>query len=136
MKIQSNCDRIVGGAWEIRTLLRFMPLIVSNDIKDNNDPIWHSLLLLTEIVEIICAPIIHKSFLPYLQVIINEYLDFRTQIFKKNLRPKYHYISHYSYLIDQVGSLIKVWTLRFESKHTYFKRVIRNINISLMLRNL
>jgi len=53
-----------------------MPLIVCNDIKDSNDPIWHSFLLLTEIVEIICAPIIHKSFLPYLQVVINEYLDF------------------------------------------------------------
>jgi len=127
VKIQSNCNRIVGGVWEIRTLLRFMPLIVSNDIKDSNDPIWHSSLFLTEIVEIICAPIIHKFFLPYLQVIINEYLDFRTQIFKKNLRPKHHYISHYPYLIDQFGPLIKVWTLRFESKHTYFKRVIQNI---------
>jgi len=67
VKIQPNCDRIVDRAWEIRTLLRFMLFIVSNDIKDSNDPIWYSLLLLTEIVEIICAPIIHKSFLPYLQ---------------------------------------------------------------------
>jgi len=54
-------------------------------------------------------------------------LDFQTQIFQKNLRPKHHYISHYPYLINQFGPLIKVWTLRFESKHTYFKRVIRNI---------
>ncbi|XP_036150185.1 uncharacterized protein LOC118648076 isoform X1 [Monomorium pharaonis] len=127
VKIQPNCDRIVGGAWEIRTLLRFMPLMVYNDVKNSNDPIWHSLLLLTEIMEIVCAPVIHKSFLPYLQVIINEYLDFRTELFMKNLRPKHHYLSHYPYLIDQFGPLIKVWTLRFESKHTYFKRVIRNI---------
>lgn len=91
-----------------------------------NDPIWRSFLLLTEIVEIVCVPNIHKSFLPYLQIIINEYLHVRTELFKTSLRFKHHYLNHYPYLIYQFGPLMKVWTLRFESKRTYFKRIIRD----------
>ena len=52
----------------------------------------------------------------------------RQTLFPKNkLRPKHHYISHYAGLIFEYGPLIKVWTLRFEQKLTFFKRVIRYI---------
>ena len=53
------------------------------------------------------------------------------------LLPKHHYLSHYPWLITQFGPLIRVWTLRFESKHAYFKKVARQkqnfINISKTL---
>lgn len=42
------------------------------------------------------------------------------------LRPKHHYMSHYPELISIYGPLIKVWTMRFESKHTFFKRALRS----------
>lgn len=44
-----------------------------------------------------------------------------------NLRSKHHYIFHYCKLILEFGPLIKVWTMRFESKHRFFKRTIRNL---------
>ena len=44
------------------------------------------------------------------------------------LRPKHHYVRHYSSLIFEFGPLIKVWTMRFESKHTFFKRTIRYLH--------
>jgi len=44
-----------------------------------------------------------------------------------NLRPKHHYLSHYCKLILEFGPLIKVWTMRFESKHQFFKKAIRNL---------
>ena len=43
----------------------------------------------------------------------------------KSLRPKHHYLAHYPWLILQFGPLIRVWTLRFESKHSYFKKCAR-----------
>lgn len=43
------------------------------------------------------------------------------------LRPKHHFLTHYPDLIVKFGPLIKVWTLRFESKHQYFKKTIRHI---------
>ena len=54
---------------------------------------------------------------------IEEYLEARTSLFPEApLRPKHHYLTHYPQHILQFGPLIRVWTLRFESKHSYFKK--------------
>lgn len=42
------------------------------------------------------------------------------------LRPKHHYISHYPFLILFFGSLKHLSTLRFESKHRYFKNIVKH----------
>lgn len=58
-----------------------------------------------------------------------------------NLRPKHHYLSHYAWQFAMFGPMLKVWTLRFESKHTFFKRVARvirnfkNILLSLTMKH-
>ena len=85
-------------------------------------------MLLNEIIEIVCSPEIYVSVLPYLKVIIDEFLLLRKTLFPKApLRPKHHYLKHYCELILKYGPLIKVWTLRFESKHMFFKGLIRRL---------
>lgn len=130
-KIALNLDRIVGSAWEIRTLLRFLPLIIFNinpKIKDSIPDIWQSLLLLSEITDIICAPEIHSSYLDYLQSRTEDYLSLRKKLFPEHdLKPKHHYLTHYAYLIKQFDPLIRVWSMRFESKHTFFKNAVRRL---------
>lgn len=44
------------------------------------------------------------------------------------LKPKYHYLNHYPELIVHFGPLIRLWTLRFESKRTYFKQCARKLH--------
>ena len=106
--------------------LRFFPLYVETKIKDRNDLVWILVLLLTEITEVLGAPAIHKSCLPYLQQTIYEYLWMRlTQFPGIKMRPKHHYVWHYPDLILKFEPLMRVWVMRFESKHTYFKRAIR-----------
>ncbi len=64
----------------------------------------------------------------YLRVLIEEYLLSRKQAFPHHwLKPKHHYMSHYPELIIQFGPLIHLWTMRFESKHTYFKQCTRKL---------
>ncbi|XP_052130221.1 uncharacterized protein LOC127751151 [Frankliniella occidentalis] len=128
LPIQENASRVKGGAWQIWTLLRLFPLIVQEYITDEENEVWQALMMLSEITEIVCSPTIHKSNLPYLQEITNSYLTVRKNLFPDvKLRPKHHYLSHYSWLCLMFGPLMKVWTLRFESKHTYFKRTARVI---------
>lgn len=43
------------------------------------------------------------------------------------LRPKHHYLEHYSHLIKVYGALVDVKTMRFEGKYKFFKRVIREV---------
>ena len=42
-----------------------------------------------------------------------------------NVRPKHHFLSHYPDFFKNFGPLISVWAMRMESKHTYFKSVLR-----------
>ena len=58
--------------------------------------------------------------------LIQEYLGECQRLFPEvNLRAKHHYLAHYPDLILEFGPLVRVWTLRFESKHSYFKRCLR-----------
>ncbi len=62
----------------------------------------------------------------YLDVLIQEYLELSKALFPEtNLKPKHLYLRHYPALILKCGP--RLWTMRFESKHSYFKRCARNL---------
>lgn len=72
------------------------------------------------------SPTLQSSQVAFLKVLVEEYLEGRADLFpERKLRPKHHFLLHYYYLIFMFGPLIKVWTLRFESKHSFFKRCAR-----------
>lgn len=117
--------KLVGNASENWCTLRFFPIIVYN-IVDTSNAVWRLLLHLREIVEFIISPKITHAQIAYLKVLIDEYLEQRIKLFPSvPLKPKHHFLHHYPELIFQFGPLIRLWTLRFESKHSYFKRVAR-----------
>lgn len=73
--------------------------------------------------KLVCAPKIHTNQVAYLKLLVDEYLESRAAIFSdRPLKPKHHFLLHYPDLIIKFGPLIHLWTLRFESKHTYFKQ--------------
>ena len=91
-----------------------------------------------EIVELVVSPVIDESQTACLNGLIQEYLEDRRKLFPlESLKPKHHFLSHYPWLILMFGPLIRLWTLRFESKHSYFKRTQRQaqncINITSTL---
>lgn len=86
----------------------------------------------------ICAQTISTAQVAYLDILIQEYLESRKSLFPESpLKPKHHYLRHYPALIFKFGPLIRLWTMRFESKHSYFKRCARHLknfkNICLTL---
>ncbi len=121
--------KLGGHAVQNWCLLRMLPVLIGDKIENPGDnEIWQLALQLREIVELICAPAISTGQIAYLRVIIDEYLHCRKQAFPNHpLKPKHHYVSHYPELIVQFGPLIRLWTLRFESKHTYFKQCLRKL---------
>jgi hypothetical protein len=48
---------------------------------------------------------------------------FLTMYPDRQLKPKHHFITHYPHQICQLGPLITYWTMRFEAKHRFFKRL-------------
>lgn len=120
--INPESDKLGGHAVQNWCLLRMLPVLIGEKIRspDHNE-VWQLILQLQEIVELICAPAISTGQTGYLRFLIDEYLYFRQHVFPDHpMKPKHHYISHYPELILHFGPLIRLWTLRFESKHTYF----------------
>lgn len=90
---------------------------------------YGNLCLLQEIVSIITAKSFTNAQVCYLKLQIEEYLEERKKLFPDiPLRPKHHYILHYPALMLRCGPLIWLWTMRFESKHSFFKKAIRQTN--------
>ena len=119
-------EKIGGQAVQNWHFLRFFPLIIYNHIPDPEDPVWELLLKLKQIVELIVSPTLASSQVAYLKVLVDEYLEGRHRLFPaKKLRPKHHFLSHYAWLTLMFGPLIRVWTLRFENKHSFFKKCVR-----------
>jgi len=125
--IKISASKITGTASQIKRLLLLFPLAVFDSIKNIEDNVWLLVLNLQEICSLICAPALSFGQVALLQEKINEYLLLRLTCFPDiRLRPKHHYISHYPSLILAFGPLKHLWTLRFESKHKYFKNIIKH----------
>jgi len=128
-EVNPEAEKLGGHAVQNWCLLRMLPVLIGDKVKNPGDnKVWQLVLQLREVVDLICAPAISNGQIAYLRVLIDEYLHCRIQTFPDNpLKPKHHYVSHYPELIIQFGPLIRLWTLRFESKHTYFKQCMRKL---------
>ena len=108
-------------------MLSILPLIVGYKIEQPEDPVWQLCLQLREIVEFVCSPHISTEQVAYLNVVVEEYLEERKVTFNEcKLRPKHHYMAHYAEIILKFGPLMRMWTMRFESKHSYFKKCLQH----------
>lgn len=121
--------RIIGSASEIMKLVLILPLAVSDKIKNHHDLTWNMFLTLREICFILNAPRLSINQTCYLKVLLEEYVEYRKKLFPEfKFTPKHHYILHYPQLIRLYGPLKHLWTLRFESKHRYFKTLVHHLN--------
>ncbi|XP_076061631.1 uncharacterized protein LOC143037379 [Oratosquilla oratoria] len=127
--VTRNNDRLVGHAVQNWVFLRLFSVYIGDLVKDTNDEVWQLYLKLKLIVELVCAPAIAQGQIVFLASLIEDYIDYRATIFPNiNLRPKHHFLCHYPELIVRFGPLIRLWTMRFESKHSYFKKCARGLH--------
>ncbi|XP_037558443.1 uncharacterized protein LOC119435796 [Dermacentor silvarum] len=126
-KVPSQSDKLGGHAIQNWTLLRLLPLYIGTKVADTNDPTWELVVKLMEVTDLIMAPKITAAQVAYLKILTEDYIVSRSILFPSaKLRPKHHYMLHYSELIQEFGPLCHVWTMRFEGKHQYFKQCIRS----------
>lgn len=101
-------------------------------------------MLLKDVVELSLSSGFTEESVYFLQSKISEHRDafhFQSAFPDERLRPKHHYVEHYSELIKVFGSLSQVWTMLFEGKHKFFKKAVhhindfKNIDLSLAVRH-
>lgn len=107
-------------------LIRLLPLLIGHCVPEG-DNTWEVLMLLKDIVELAVAPRHTEETLHFLDCKIAEHRQLLQSTFPDfRLRPKHHYVEHYPQLVRKCGPLTEVWTMRFEGKHKFFKKAIRN----------
>lgn len=103
-------------------------LFVQCFVRDAENRVWQMYLTLKSIVEILCSNRILISQVAAVKVYIEEYVYDRQSLFpNKALKPKHHFLMHYPQLILSFGPVIHLRTIRFESKHSYFKSCARQL---------
>lgn len=129
-----------GNAHENWTLLRLLPFIVGFKVPES-EPAWHLLMDLKDIVELVVSPVHTEDTITFLDTKISEHRHRYLQVFPQaKLLPKQHFLEHYVDLIKAFGPVVAQWTMRFEAKHSFFKRVVRhtscfrNILLSLAVK--
>ncbi|XP_058262776.1 uncharacterized protein LOC131363855 [Hemibagrus wyckioides] len=128
---------IGGNGHENWALLRLLPLLIGHNVGENEHT-WEVLMLLKDVVELSMSVQFTDDTVEFLNCKISEHRALLQKVFPNFvLRPKHHYIEHYPQLIRMYGPLRNLWTMRFEGKHKFFKRVIRHAqnfkNVPLML---
>lgn len=128
LKTFISSNSIGGNAHENWTLLRLLPFIIGQIVPEG-EPAWQVILDLKDVVELVVAPFHTDETIAYLEAKIyghrQRYLELFPQI---KLQPKHHYLEHYPQMIRYFRPLIALWTMRFEAKHSFFKKVVRQTN--------
>ena len=113
---------ISGSAAQKWCLFRLLPFLIAHCIPPNCSN-WDVFLLCRDIVDIVTAPKIKRESLSVLNLLVCEFLTKLKDLFGDVITPKSHYMTHYARLIAIYGPLRRVWCMRFEAKHQYFKTV-------------
>ena len=117
---REDCNQSAVQMW---TLARLLPFMIGHHIA-THDLVWKLFLLLRKIMDIVFAPKVTNGMLLLLEeCIVDHHTLYRKVYPDERLKPKHHFLVHYAHYIRKTGPLINKWTLRFEGKHRFFKRI-------------
>lgn len=124
-RVSEKTCKVYGSAVQNWTFLRFLPTLIGDKILDRTDKVWQMLLILIYLVQKICSPALRVVSLPVVKKLVRSYIFLRGTLFsEKPLRPKHHFGEHVWKFREIYGTIMKVSTLRYESKHPFFKNTL------------
>ena len=127
-KTRKRGSKYEGSAGSQRVLSRVITVILEHVLDESM--VGELIVKLCEVSELVTAPkLTIYEIETNLHFTIIDYLEMRRAAIEDlgmaTMKPKHHFLSHYSELYKFHGPLIHLWAMRMESKHQYFKNVIR-----------
>jgi len=124
VQISDGGDRIRQNSGRMWCLLRLLPLMIGPSVPQEDEH-WKFLLELKQICEMVFAYKLTESHLSYLEIKIQDHLNSFKDLFpSRRLLPKHHFMLHMPECIRLFGPLRMCWCMRFESKHSYFTKLV------------
>jgi hypothetical protein len=97
---------------------------------DNPDYILY--LKLLELIKIIFSKSILKLSVEKLPYLISDFIKMYISLYN-DMKPKFHFLTHYPRVISESGPPMHFSSLRFESKHSELKKISNNIKTRVNL---
>lgn len=127
-----NKNKLKMTASEMILFVRLFGIFVG-DVIDENDEFWQLYLLLHDIFNIIQAKKLPSNIGDIFQVLIKEHNELYLRITGERLKPKHHFLLHYSMIFNYLGPFANVSCMRFEAMH---KRLKAYCTASMSRKNL
>ena len=111
-----HCKLKMSGIEMMNFVYLFSMLV--GDLIQQKDPVWKMYIHLRQIVDIIMCHTVFEGGINLLRVLIAENLAMYKEVFpNERVKPKMHDFIHYPTVMEQCGPIVKLSSLRFESKH-------------------
>ncbi|XP_026688324.1 uncharacterized protein LOC113472738 [Diaphorina citri] len=114
--------KIKSSASEMTNIIRYMGLIVGSYIPEEHE-VWELYLLLRQLLDrlLVQTEVILNRTELQVSYLINNLCREYCRLTKSPLKPKFHFLLHYSNMLKKLGPLSSYWTMRFEGKHRPLK---------------
>ena len=120
LKLRQSASQL----WQLSVTL---PLAIGS-LVPYDDEEWLCFTIFLEICRYIFKPAISLVEICQLEFLIEEFLTAYKRCYPEGrILPKYHFLLHYPREFRRLGPLIQYWCMRYESKHSYFKQLVRSI---------
>lgn len=127
--INLNKKNLGQNASQMKCLFQNLPLIL-HDYRDNEKlkKIWPCIYSMLKILQIVHSFSITTNDSNDLKHYVSMHLQLLIELFEANLIPKHHMMTHYHFIIEMIGPLVHLSTLRYETKHRQFTRYAQQSN--------
>ncbi|KYQ54177.1 hypothetical protein ALC60_13453 [Trachymyrmex zeteki] len=121
-------QKLKMSASEMMFFVRHFGLIIG-DLVPEDDEVWRLYVVFTEILDIVTAPYVRQQLTEYLSTLIAEHHEMYCILFGKTLKSKHHFMVHYPRIMNLIGPIIHIWSMRLEGKHrSVIKKVANNMS--------
>lgn len=111
--------KIYMSGSEMLNFISIFGLLVG-DMVPVGDSVWHFYLVLRQIQEIVAAFDVHREYINHLRSLVSEYNKLYIELFKKNIPPKEHIMTHWPLTLEKSGPLSLISVMRMEAKNRLF----------------
>lgn len=140
LTLDASTIHVKASGSEMFTLVRYFGLIAGCYVPEEDEH-WETFLLMRKLLDKLFLRRLYPSDVEQLEVLIEHFLDSYKVNFKDTLKPKFHFLTHYSKMVKKFGPLYQISTIRFESKHKVSKIAARsaisrvNVCKTVIIRN-
>lgn len=104
-----------------RMLTHYITLIIGKCVPCD-EMIWKYCIILVKLTEFCLRSSFSHDTINKLRRLISDHHSMYTDLFKKDLKPKHHFLVHYPSVITASGPVVDMMCFRQEAKHRAFKQ--------------